>query len=181
MTSPAPISDRPIFLIGYRCTGKTTIAGLLAKELGRDALDADVLLEQRLGRSIRDIFAEEGEASFREHEASQLRELSARQRHVIATGGGVILRDDNRALLRSSGTCVWLTADPATLWQRLQADQKSRGQRPDLTTGGLAEIEDLLQKRTPLYEACASVTVSTVARTPGEIVAEILAYLHASS
>ena len=165
--STGPVSR--IFLIGYRGTGKSTVARLLADQLGWPWLDADAELEARLGRSVRRVFAEEGEAGFREHEAALLEALCRRERHVIATGGGVILRPTNRELLRASGWVVWLTADVRTLWQRLQGDPDTAERRPALTVGGLAEIEELLRVREPLYREVADFVVETVGRSPEEV------------
>jgi shikimate kinase len=163
-----------IFLIGYRGAGKTTIARLLAGRLGWSWIDADAMLEGRQGRSIRRIFAEEGEPGFREREAALLEELCGLQRHVVATGGGVILRAENQERLRSAGRVIWLTADAPTLWRRLQADATTDERRPDLTVGGLAEIEELLRVREPLYRACAHAIVDTAGRTPEQITEDIL-------
>jgi shikimate kinase len=163
-----------IFLIGYRCTGKTTVARLLAERLGWSWVDADVVLETRHGRSIRQIFADEGEAGFRGKEALILADLCKLQRHVIATGGGVILRAENMQRLREAGRVVWLTADALTIGQRLQQDASTAQRRPPLTTGGLSEIEDLLRLRVPLYRACAHMVVDTVGRSPEEVAAVIL-------
>ncbi len=102
-------SRRLLFLIGLRGTGKTCVARLLADKLGWGWSDADIVLEQRAGRSIRKIFQDEGEASFRDQEVAVLEDLAARENHVVATGGGVVLRPENRARL-GSGTVVWLTA-----------------------------------------------------------------------
>jgi shikimate kinase len=162
------------FLVGYRATGKTTLARLLAKELGWDWVDADERIEQRCGRNIRQIFAEEGEAGFREHEAAVLEELCRRPRQVVATGGGVVLREANRARLRAAGRVIWLTADAETIWARLQGDPTTAERRPALTVGGLAEVEELLRVREPLYRDCADLIVDTAARSPEEIVAHIL-------
>jgi shikimate kinase len=165
-----------VFLIGYRGTGKTTVARLLAERLGWACCDADEELEKRHG-SIRRIFAEEGEASFREKEAVVLAELCRTPRRVIATGGGVVLRGENRARLKEAGRVVWLTADAETLWGRLQQDAATAERRPNLTVGGLAEIEELLRVRQPLYVACADWTVDTVGRSPAEVAAHILTLL----
>jgi shikimate kinase len=149
------------------------VARLLAERLGWTWLDADAVLEERYGRSIRQIFADEGEAGFRDKEAAVLAELATRQRHVIATGGGVILRPANRELLKKSGRVVWLTADAETLWRRTQGDATTAERRPALTVGGRAEVEELLRQREPLYRECAALTVDTAGRMPEQITAEI--------
>jgi shikimate kinase len=149
------------------------VARLLAEQLGWSALDADDVLETRHGRSISQIFADEGEPGFRDKEAAILAELCGLRQHVIATGGGVILRAENRQRLREAGQVVWLTADPATIWQRLQKDAGTAERRPALTVGGLAEIEQLLREREPLYRACAHLVVDTVARSAEEVAAAI--------
>ncbi len=168
------LQSKMIFLIGYRGTGKSTVARLLADQLGWEAVDANVLLEARAGRTIHQIFADEGEAGFRNREAALLEEICRGQHQVVATGGGVVLRTDNRQRLRQAGWVIWLTAEPLTLWQRLQADVTSDDRRPTLTVGGLAEIVQLLHERRPLYDACADWTVSTEGRTPSEVVQDIL-------
>lgn len=166
-----------LFLIGARGTGKTTVARLVAARLQWSWIDADEVLEQQFGQSVRDIFAQEGEAGFRVKEASVLAALCERRQHVIATGGGVVLRADNRERLRRTGKVVWLTADPANLWQRLQGDPRTAERRPNLSVGGLAELEETLRVREPLYRACADWTVSTAARSPDEVAAVVLAHL----
>jgi shikimate kinase len=163
-----------LFLVGYRGTGKSTVARLLAGRLGWGWVDADAALEARHGRTVRWIFAEEGEAGFRAKEAALLEELCRLQRHVIATGGGVVLRADNRERLRAAGAVVWLTADARTIWQRLQADATTAERRPALTVGGLAEVEELLRVREPWYRGCADWTVDTAGRTPEEVADVIL-------
>lgn len=171
------MNESPLFLIGLRGSGKSTVARLLARQLDWDWLDADELLEKHYGRSILAIFAAEGEVGFREKESAILAHLCRSPRHVIATGGGIVLREDNRALLRSSGRIVWLTADVETLWQRVQADSTTAERRPPLTIGGRAEIQEILQLREPLYRQCADLVVDSAGREPNEITAEILRWL----
>ncbi|MHB1426235.1 MAG: shikimate kinase [Gemmataceae bacterium] len=167
-------SSSCLFLVGARGSGKSTVARLLAHELGWDWLDADAELEARYGQSIRAIFAAEGEAGFRDKESAVLAELCRLRRNIIATGGGVVLRESNRALLRASGRVVWLTADVETLWRRLQGDDSTVERRPALTIGGRAEVEEIIRLREPLYRQCADLIVDTTGRVPKEIAAEIV-------
>lgn len=169
--NPAP---RPlVFLIGYRGAGKSTIARSLARRLGWDWVDADDFLERAAGKTIQQIFAAEGEASFRAREAAILSQLADRERLVVATGGGVILREENRRRL-GQGFVAWLIADAPTLWRRLGDDASTAQRRPNLAQGGLAEIEDLLRARSPLYEICADLKVDA-SRSPEQITEEIFA------
>jgi shikimate kinase len=168
-----------LFLIGYRGAGKTEVARLLAPMLGWAWLDADAVLEERAGQSIRQIFAAEGEPGFRAREAALLQELSGLQDHVIATGGGVILREENRAALKR-GAVVWLRAPADVLWQRMQADVTTSERRPDLAQGGRAEVEELLRVREPLYQACQDFTVEASAQAPEQIADVIAAWFRKS-
>ncbi len=178
MTQSSILRTHRVTLIGYRGTGKTTVARLLAARLGWSWVDADAYLEAKHGQTIREIFAAEGEVGFREKEAAVLAELAGRERQVLAAGGGVVIRLENRARLRRSGFVVWLTADAATIHARLQADPTTSDRRPPLTAAcGLAEIEQLLADRAPLYRECADLTVDTTGRSPDDIVEIILAAL----
>jgi shikimate kinase len=120
------------------------------------------------------IFAEGGEAAFRDMEAAVLAELCGRRRCVVALGGGVVVREANRALLRASGRVVWLTADAETLWRRTQSDAATPARRPTLIVGGRQEVEELLRVREPWYRECAHHAVRTEGRTPEAIAEEIL-------
>jgi 3-dehydroquinate dehydratase/shikimate dehydrogenase len=174
--TPLARPSQIVYLIGYRGTGKTSTARRLADKLGWSWLDADEFLQARHGRSIREIFAEEVEKGFRDKEAALLQELSEYTEHIIATGGGVILREENRALLKQ-GTVVWLHAPADVLWQRLQKDASTAESRPDLAQGGLAEIEELLRLRAPLYEECHDLAVNTAERSPEQVAEVIFTWL----
>jgi shikimate kinase len=141
-----------IVLIGFMGCGKSSIGRRLAGRLAHDFLDSDDLITARAGKSITEIFAEEGEERFRERETAELRELLDSPKIVLATGGGAILRAENRDLLRRIGTVVWLHSDPDTLFERASRSRR----RP------LLEVENprttfntLLEARLPIYqEAC---------------------------
>jgi len=165
-----------VFLIGYRGSGKTSVARLLADKLSWGWSDADAVLELRHGRSIRQIFAEEGEAGFRDKEAAVLCDLAGLEKQVVATGGGIVIRPENCARLRA-GKVVWLTATADVLWSRLQEDAMTAHRRPDLAQGGLAEIEELLRRRAPLYAACADLVVDTAEKSPEDVADAIYQWL----
>ncbi len=166
-------------LIGYRGTGKTTIAAKLAARLGWNWVDLDVELEREAGQTIAQIFATEGETAFRERETQTLERFAAQQSYVLATGGGIVLKARNRELLAGLSAVLWLQAPANVLWQRIQADAATNERRPNLTArGGLAEVEQLLATRLPLYQQCATLMVDTCDRTPEEVVEAIVDGLH---
>jgi shikimate kinase len=167
-----------LVLIGYRATGKTTLARLLAERLGWSWLDADVEIERRAGKSIARIFAEEGEPAFRDLEAQVIADLCRRQQLVLAAGGGAPLRAENRRAMHAGGRVVWLTASPETILARMSADATTATRRPSLTDQGpLEEIVQLLARREPIYQETADWTVPTEGRTPKQLVEEILGRL----
>src|SRR5262249_22747345 len=146
---------RMIFLIGYRGTGKSTVARLLAARLGWDWRDADAVLEAKFGQSITEIFQSDGEAKFPEMETAVMVEMWKLSRGAIAAGGGVVLGEANGELMRQTGRVIWLKADVDTIWKRTQSDAAEGRSRPALTVGGRTEIEQLLRVREPLYRATA--------------------------
>jgi shikimate kinase len=160
-----------VFLVGPRGSGKTTVAALLAGRLGWSWVDADVVLEQAAGRSVRDVFAAEGEAGFRAREVEVLRALCERDATVVAAGGGAVLHPDNRARMRQAGVVVWLRADADVLWDRIRADATTAQRRPPLGAGGREEVVRVLADREPLYRACAHHAVDTAGLTPAEVAA----------
>lgn len=159
-----------LFLIGYRGCGKTSVARALSQQIGWPWLDADVELEARAGKSIKQIFESEGEMAFRDLESAVIADLAQRDRHVLALGGGAVVREQNRTALAGRGKIVWLTASPETLRARIAADPATQERRPNLTgQGGLAEIRELLDRRKPIYEACADLVVDAERLAPEQL------------
>ncbi len=172
-----------VTLIGYRGTGKTTVARLLGERLGIPWWDADVELEARVGRSVAALVGERGEPAFRDEESAVLATLMERGTGVLATGGGVVLRAANRDLLRTSGgRLVWLTAEPAIIRQRLAADPATAARRPALQgTDPLAEVEAVLEARLPLYRACNAVAIDAGTLAPAAVVERIVGLVAGSA
>jgi shikimate kinase len=149
---------RNIYLIGMPGAGKSTIGRALAKCLRLKFIDADHALIERTGVPIATIFEMEGEARFRLRETALLTELSAQNGMLMATGGGVVLREENRDILRSTGIVVYLRAKLDDLWVRTQRDNKRPLLRADNPKGVLAK---LLEVREPLYTEIAHLIVDT--------------------
>lgn len=166
-------------LIGYRGCGKSTVAGLLAHRLGVPAVDADEELERRAGTTIAALVVDRGEEAFRTLEAEVLAHLLAGEPLILATGGGVVLREANRLLLRDRGRpIVWLDAAADVVRARLAADPSTILRRPAL--GGidpLAEVAATLAAREPLYRACADVRFDTGGEPPERIAERIVEWL----
>ncbi|MGA2255025.1 MAG: shikimate kinase [Thermoguttaceae bacterium] len=175
-----------LVLIGYRATGKTTLAQQLAQRLGWDWIDADVEIEHRAGKSIAQIFAEEGESAFRDLEAAVIADLCGRgtrgtRLRVVAAGGGAPLREESRRVMREFGQVVWLTASPETILTRMTGDATTADRRPSLTNRPpLEEIVQLLSRREPVYRESAHLIVDTEGKSPQQLTDEILAGLELS-
>ena len=167
-----------VILIGYRGSGKTSVGRLLAEKLGLRFVDTDVLIVERAGKTIKEIFAGEGEAGFRDRESAVISDVCKQDGQVIASGGGAILRPQNVTAMEAAGTIVWLEADAETLFARINADAGTTANRPNLTsTGGLEEVRHILAHRTPIYEAAADLAINVAKLSPTEIVAKIAADL----
>ena len=170
-----------VTLIGYRGTGKSTVAALVAARLGCDWIDADAILESRLGTTIAAFVRDHGEPAFRDAEAEILADLLVSSRGVVATGGGVVLRPENRTLLREAGRpVVWLTASADVIRGRLAADPTTRDRRPALMAADpLAEVEAALAARLPFYLECADVAFDTASMPPAAVADRIVDWLAA--
>jgi len=164
-----------IILIGYRAVGKTTIGALLAERLGRRFVDLDVEVEAEAGETIAALVQRSGWPEFRRREKEVVRRSAALPGLVLATGGGVVLDPENIALLQASGRLIWLKASPTTIRARLRQEAAQVAARPGLTAlGTLAEIDEVLAAREPLYKAAADLTLDVDKATPEELVQEIL-------
>ena len=151
-----------IVLIGYRGAGKSSVGRGLAARLGKLFVDTDTIVQERAGRSIRQIFEEQGEHVFREHEARALQAACLHENAVISVGGGAVMNPDNAARLKQAGRVVWLRAPAPILWRRICGDEASARQRPRLTPkGGLEEIVHKLADREPVYESLADQIIDT--------------------
>jgi shikimate kinase len=153
-----------VYLIGSRGVGKSTVAPLAADLLDMAWLDLDREIERRTGKSVSSIFGEDGEAAFRELESAELMRV-VDQDLLVATGGGVVLRDENRRILKS-GICVWVRAELATLLARLQSSPS----RPPLTGMTIEdETKSMLDLRSPTYRELADVIVDADFLGPNEL------------
>ena len=171
---PVMLPDINLYLVGYRCTGKTGIGRLLACRLRRPFVDCDRALAVAAGRSVRDIVADEGWSGFRLREKRTLHEISRRNGVVVATGGGAVLHPVNVTRMRSSGIVVWLTATPATIRRRMLLDHHSADLRPALTDAAAAdEIESVLESRFSAYCTAADFRISTDGRTMAGIADDV--------
>lgn len=149
-----------IFLIGLMGAGKTSIGRLLASELRCDFLDSDHEIENRTGVTIPHIFDIEGEEGFRKREAAIIDELTQKNNIVLATGGGAVLREENRARLKQRGIVIYLYANIDTLFERTAKDKN----RPLLQTPDpRAKLQELFEVRDPIYRELADIIIDTAA------------------
>ena len=164
-----------IYLIGYRCTGKSSVGRVLARRLAWTLVDTDDLVAARAGSAISEIVARSGWPAFRDLARRVVRQVAGGRRQVVATGGGLPCDEENRRLLAQSGTVVWLRAAPEVIEQRLSADIRSAHQRPAL--GGrdaVSEASRILAQRAPLYRGAAHFAVDTDSRSIEAVAAAVL-------
>jgi shikimate kinase len=151
-----------IYLIGYRCCGKTSVGKALTKLLDRPFLDTDEAVIQKAGMTISEMVAQSGWEAFRNIEKSIVTQTTLLDHHIIATGGGVILNPDNIRNMKKAGRVIWLRVSPETVRTRMVADLQTAIQRPDLTAiGSMNEIEAVLLTRQPLYEKASDMVLDT--------------------
>ncbi|HEY8665275.1 MAG TPA: shikimate kinase [Tepidisphaeraceae bacterium] len=166
-----------VVLIGYRGSGKTTIGRKLAERLWQKFVDVDDLIAASAGKSIKEIFEQDGEDHFRDLEAQAVRNVSQLNDHVIGLGGGTLMRQESRRILKEAGhRLIYLRCEPGTLLQRIQSDPQSAQTRPNLTAlgGGIEEITHMLSQREPVYREVADAELDVTHLTPDEAVVHIV-------
>ena len=168
-----------IVLIGYRGTGKSTVARILGQRLKRRVISTDAEIVKEAGQPIPQIVEQFGWDHFRELETRMCRKLQDQTELVIDTGGGLILKEENVKMLKPKGKIFWLTAEVSTIASRISGDT----QRPSLsgTKSFVEEIEEILEIRRPHYQAAADVIIPTDNATPESIVNQILGDLEIGS
>lgn len=163
------MAKRNIVLIGFMGTGKSTVGQLLAARLGWAFADTDTEIEEKEGMAIPVLFERHGEAYFRRVETDVVKELAAGQSQVIATGGGAVLAEANRAAMLDAGLVVALKADKQTIVERVSADAN----RPLLRGGVEARVEALLADRATAYDF-AHVTIDTTGMSAEQVADAII-------
>jgi shikimate kinase len=163
--------SRNIYLVGLMGAGKTTVGRQLAQRLGKAFYDTDHEIEHRTGVRVATIFEIEGEPGFRARESQALEALAQREDVVLATGGGIVLRPENRAQLKAHGFVIYLCAQPRDLWARTRHDKS----RPLLQTDDpLKRLEELYALRDPLYREVADLVMDTGRQSVSTLVGQIL-------
>ena len=163
-------ANNRIYLIGFMGSGKSTVAKLLSKRLGFTCIDLDEEIERAQKKSIKAIFEQEGERAFRALETAALENTASVQSSVIATGGGVVLSDQNRALLNTLGTVIYLQVEAQEALARI-SDTDSRPMLANTSAPLVAT--NLLAARKSLYAACADTTINTAKLFPEQVAAII--------
>ena len=159
-----------IFLIGFRCSGKTSVGRELALRTGKTFIDSDREFVENYGGSIAETVEDRGWQYFRRLETQIIKQICRGKNQIVATGGGVVLDTANIAAMKKSGTLVWLQAGAETIRERMAEDRNTKGQRPALTSKGiLEEIVLTLGNRKQYYAGAADLSVNTDSRSINEI------------
>jgi shikimate kinase len=174
-----PLNLSNVFLIGYRCTGKSTVGKLLAARLAWSFADTDSLLVAEKQTSIREIVEQFGWEDFRRWECQVVQRVCGELRQVVATGGGAVLDDANVARMKAAGKIIWLRATPETIRRRMMQDKGTKALRPALTENdSITEIEETLLERESCYKRAMDFSVDTDNRQIEEVCEAVMRQLH---
>jgi len=151
-----------IYLIGYRCSGKTETGKLIAGILNKQFIDTDLKVVEGEGMTISEIVDKKGWDFFREKESAVLKKVCNNDKQIVATGGGIVFNKENAINMKKNGTVVWLKATFATVKKRMLIDSKTKDFRPSLTSKELdEEIKETLLTRKPYYEKAMDISIDT--------------------
>lgn len=171
MNEKKQIINGNIFLIGFMGCGKSTVADCFCREYGMEKMEMDEQIEKNEGKTISEIFAQDGEEYFRHLETSLLKQFGTKKNTVVSCGGGTAMRDCNVQEMKKHGKIVLLSAKPETVYERVHCFHD----RPLLEGNMNVEyISSLMQKRAPKYEEAADMVISTDNKTALEICSEII-------
>lgn len=164
-------AEKCVFLVGFMGTGKTTVARELSRETGMPMVEMDQEIERRAGKKISEIFAQAGEAHFRDLETDLLLSMAEEEPCIVSCGGGAVLREVNRMAMKRLGKVICLEASPEELYRRLAHESENRpNMKGRLSAGG---IRELLERRRPMYDDAADLHIGTDGRSTEEIASEI--------
>ena len=161
-----------IALIGFMGTGKTVVGKALAEKLGKEFIELDSLIEQKAGKTIPEIFQQDGEIAFREREIEITKQISGKKNAIIACGGGIVLNKINIDLLSQECVIVYLTASPSAILKRTRGDESERPllKAPDK----ISHVKELLKLRQPFYERAADIKINTTRLDIGSVAEQII-------
>jgi len=166
-------NDTSIGFIGYRGSGKTTVGQLLAQRLGRNFVDIDQQIVRQAGKTIKEIFETAGESAFRDLESRCIAEVATMEMGVISFGGGALDREENRHAIKAAHIkLVYLRCEVNELLRRIREDVQTAETRPNLTTlgGGVEEIQAILARREPIWQAMAMGEIDVTEQSPEQVV-----------
>jgi len=170
-----------IVLIGYRCTGKSSVGRILSARLRMPLYDTDDMIGNQSGKTVSEIVRTGGWESFRRMEKEIVRGLEKVDRSVIVPGGGAVMDEECRISLSRKGIFFWLTAEPSIILSRMCADGRSAGQRPPLSGGGAQDERAQMDLRRPVYLSLADFRIDTTSRTVEETAERIREILEKNS
>lgn len=165
-----------VVLIGYRGTGKSTVAKILSARLKWPKVNLDKMIVEHAGMSISRMVENYGWEFFRDEESKAVKKVSTMDRTIIDAGGGIVVRPHNVEILRKNGFLVWLKADPKKIISRIKGDTN----RPSLTgkKSFLEEVQEVLAERTPKYQAAANMEIDTDNLSPEKVAKKIIEELN---